>query len=594
MFQLFKGVELAATGSFADLWKYGIAQAVTILVLFVLIRLGVRALPLSFVLGLLGLASLVLNYRSHALICVAAAAIVFTGRLVAPRFGRFWQYAVVVGCGVLFAVLMPIVARTGLLGSALQAKVLQQDATDVPLLFAGRTEPPLSLTAIWERPLLGWGSPAAMTKDLLIDAEHLAVSLGYSPTLPFEQFWRIPGDYFALHSILLGSWAEGGILAFLLPVWLLVACVALVWNQDRYGMWAPLMVVLGVQGIWDLAFSPWTYGLIPVYVCIALFCTARHWQDTAHPPMEPKSTFVGTVSAVIPTIGRPSIGRAVRSVLAQTRPVHEVIVVADTAGDLALPTDDRIRVIRVGPGAGAAVARQAGIDAATGSVIALLDDDDEWRRDKLQTQLAAVRDEAGDRWIVSSRFDVDDGSGRRRVWPRNLVQPGQSLADYLFRFRDLTMGGAALQSSTLVFPAALARTVRWDTDPESIHDEAGWLLRVQRAFPDIRVVQVPQVLSVYHVGEPSVSRAQSDRSDDYVAWGLDYLADEPARIRGDYLCTSPVSAAVSAGSAGSVGRAVRAGLRHGRPGPYALGYAGLNAVRTWFARLRGGAKSSAA
>ena len=37
-----------------------------------------------------------------------------------------------------------------------------------------------------------------------------------------------------------------------------------------------------------------------------------------------------TVSAVIPTIGRPSLTRAVQSVLNQTQAVAEIIVVADT------------------------------------------------------------------------------------------------------------------------------------------------------------------------------------------------------------------------------------------------------------------------
>ncbi|MBD0323357.1 MAG: glycosyltransferase family 2 protein [Aldersonia sp.] len=429
-----------------------------------------------------------------------------------------------------------------------------------------------------------------MTNQLLIDAEHLAVGLGYSPTIPFETYWRVPGDYSALHSILLGSWAEGGLLAVLLPVWLLAACCALVWNNRRYGRWAPLVVLLGVQGIWDLVYSPWTYNLIPVYVCIALFFAAKHFRHTGDTgslastdvPADPALT----VSVIVPTVGRATLDRAVRSALAQTRPPIEVIVVADTEGSLVLPVHDRIRVLRTGPRAGASRARQTGIDAARGRVIALLDDDDEWQPNKLRKQLSAASELRGDRWVISSRITVAGSGNRRRVWPRRTIEAGQSIVDYLYRFRDLTVGGAVLQSSTLVFPASLATDIRLDTDPESIHDEAGWLIRVQRAYPDLEVVQLPQALSIYHVGEASLSHSRSDRSGDYVAWGLDYLATEPARVRGDYLCTSPVSAAVSAGSAGGVRRAVAAALRNGRPGPYALAYAALNMLRIWIARLR--------
>ena len=82
------------------------------------------------------------------------------------------------------------------------------------------------------------------------------------------------------------------------------------------------------------------------------------------------------------------------------------------------------------------------------------------------------------------------------------------------------------------------------------HDEPSWLIRVQRTIPDLRVVQLPEVLSIYNVHGWSVSRDPSDRTDTYIDWGLQYLGTESPRVLGDYLCTSPVSAAVSARSLG--------------------------------------------
>ncbi|MCX5041692.1 hypothetical protein OG921_00620 [Aldersonia sp. NBC_00410] len=274
LYHVIWGIELTNTGSFLDLWKYGIAGAVTILVLFVLVVLGVRPAFHPLALGLLAVVSLVFNYRSHALICLVAAMLLFTGRVIAPRVGRGWQYVAVFGGAAVFAVLMPIVARAGLLGSALQAKIAQQDASHLPILFAGRTEPPLSFTAIAAHPLVGWGSVDRVTPEVVTDAVHLAIRLGYAPTLPFDLYWRIPPDYTALHSILLGSWAEGGVLALLLPVWLLGACVALMWNHPRFGVWSAMVVTVAIQGIWDLLYSPWSYNLLPVYACIALLFVA--------------------------------------------------------------------------------------------------------------------------------------------------------------------------------------------------------------------------------------------------------------------------------------------------------------------------------
>lgn len=290
-----------------------------------------------------------------------------------------------------------------------------------------------------------------------------------------------------------------------------------------------------------------------------------------------------TVSVVIPTVGRASLRRAVQSVLDQTLPVDEVIVVADTDQPLDHPADGRIRLLRNAVALGPAASRQLGIEAAAGPVIALLDDDDEWHPDKLRRQLAAVAD-AGPHWIASCRVRAVGPRERRRVWPRRLIAPSEPVGAYLFGFTGLRHGGRLLQTSTLCFPAELARAVRWDAHAGQVHDEPSWLLAVARRFADLTVIQLPDVLATYHLGADSVSRQSADLTDSYIDWGLGHLAGESARVRGDYLCTSPVSAAVAAGSPAGIRRAVAASLRHGRPGLPALGFAALSAVRVMMRR----------
>ncbi|MFF0816077.1 glycosyltransferase family 2 protein [Rhodococcus sp. NPDC003318] len=291
------------------------------------------------------------------------------------------------------------------------------------------------------------------------------------------------------------------------------------------------------------------------------------------------------VSVVIPTVGRATLGRAVRSVLDQTYPVAEILVVADVGVPLPLPRDDRIVELRTAAGSGSGIHRQLGIDRAAGSVIALLDDDDEWRQDKLRRQLDAVAHCADGPWVASSRAVVA-GAGKCRIWPRHLIRSRQPVSEYLFRRTDLTSGGAVLMTSTLCFPAGLARQVRWDDEEDAPHDEPSWLLRVQAALPEVHFEQLPQPLCTYHVGDESLSHSTRDRTDEYVEWGRRHLGDQSARILGDYLCTSPVSAAVSARSLSGLRRAVVAALRHGRPGPWALAYAGLSAVRIVLLEVR--------
>ena len=292
-----------------------------------------------------------------------------------------------------------------------------------------------------------------------------------------------------------------------------------------------------------------------------------------------------TVSVVIPTLGRPSLQRAVQSVLAQTVPVREIIVVADTAGPVTVPDDNRITLLHNTVGHGPGISRRVGIDAASGSVIALLDDDDEWQPTKLERQLAAVA-RAGPHWIASCRMEALGPGARSRVWPRHLIGPRDSVADYLFRFTEARHGGRALQTSTLCFPAELARAVRWDAHADAVHDEPSWLLAVARRYPDLRIVQLPEVLSIYNVGTASVSRQTVDRTDAYIEWGQRYLPDESPRIVGDYLCSSPVSAAVAAQSLRGIGRSVRAAFRTGRPGLPAVGFAGLSALRVLLRKAR--------
>jgi len=280
VFFLTKGIELTHTGSFLDLWKYGIAHAVTILILFALTTARAPLVLHSLVLGVLGLASLGLNFRSHALVCLLASATLFSHRFFGSRIRRGWQFAGIIAFGLLFSYVMPIAARMGLFGPALQNKQIEQEATNLPILLAGRTEPPLSIAAITDHPLLGWGSAVKLTPDVYTQAEHLAVAIGYAPTFPFDVYWRmwLPPNEYSFHSILLGSWAEGGVLAVLLPMWLLVTCIAVVWNQSRFGVWAPIALTVALQGIWDLLYAPWTYNMVAEYACIALLYGAVHFR----------------------------------------------------------------------------------------------------------------------------------------------------------------------------------------------------------------------------------------------------------------------------------------------------------------------------
>ena len=95
-------------------------------------------------------------------------------------------------------------------------------------------------------------------------------------------------------------------------------------------------------------------------------------------------------SVVIPLYNKPEyISRTLKSVLAQSFQNFEVIVVDDGSRDdslkIARQTDsDKIRVIAQ-ENQGTAVARNTGIEHASGEYIAFLDADDEWKSNYLET-----------------------------------------------------------------------------------------------------------------------------------------------------------------------------------------------------------------
>ena len=105
-----------------------------------------------------------------------------------------------------------------------------------------------------------------------------------------------------------------------------------------------------------------------------------------------------TVSVIIPTCNRAHlIGRAVKSVLAQTYRDIEVIIVDDGSTDNTEEVvksfdDPRIRYVKLDVNKGAAAARNAGIRLARGGFVAFQDSDDEWCREKLADQMDSFRD----------------------------------------------------------------------------------------------------------------------------------------------------------------------------------------------------------
>jgi glycosyltransferase involved in cell wall biosynthesis len=126
------------------------------------------------------------------------------------------------------------------------------------------------------------------------------------------------------------------------------------------------------------------------------------------------------VSVIVPAYNAERwIGRAIASVLRQTVRPAEIIVVddgsTDGTADVVRKHGTTIRYFRQ-QNSGPSLARNRGLQEATGEWIALLDADDEWLPHKTESQLDVLRDNSNLKWCGSACEIVNDVM-RLECWP---------------------------------------------------------------------------------------------------------------------------------------------------------------------------------
>jgi glycosyltransferase involved in cell wall biosynthesis len=163
------------------------------------------------------------------------------------------------------------------------------------------------------------------------------------------------------------------------------------------------------------------------------------------------------VSVVIPTYNRcERVQRAVRSALDQQLPVHEIIVVDDGSSD---GTAEAIAALAQAHGgirylhqanAGAAAARNRGMDAATGNWLGFLDSDDEWSPRKLANAAALVAAAPETDFVHSNPLHRMPDGREAGGWR----YPADDLASKAFLMRGFT-----LKTTTVLLTRELAGSV---------------------------------------------------------------------------------------------------------------------------------------
>jgi glycosyltransferase involved in cell wall biosynthesis len=201
------------------------------------------------------------------------------------------------------------------------------------------------------------------------------------------------------------------------------------------------------------------------------------------------------ISAIIPAYNAEAwLGRAIDSILAQTPPVHEIIVVDDESKDatakVAQGYGERVKYVWQKNG-GPAAARNAAIKIATGDWLALCDADDWWEPDKLRLQIAEI--EASPEVILvytSLRLVSDAGvRGIRKACPPKLLWPQ-------LRYRN-----PITPSSVIVRREAIDRIGGFDERRRGSEDWAAWM----KLYPLGKFVALDAPLTNYRVAPSSLS-----------------------------------------------------------------------------------------
>jgi len=230
------------------------------------------------------------------------------------------------------------------------------------------------------------------------------------------------------------------------------------------------------------------------------------------------------VSVIIPTYNRAELlNRAIESVLNQTYDNTEIIIVDDASTDhtkqlIENLQNNRIHYIYNEKNMGASAARNIGIKKAKSQLIAFLDSDDVWHKDKLKLQVEALKnapDTVGMVYCEYKYYQIDGSSG---VCPDKDIPLALKMGDMFLSLLILPMIGTP---SMLIRKSCLEHVGLFDESYPCLEDYE-LSLRIAKEYD---IAFVPQVLFEAYARSESVTNNVKGMFEAKIAIMKKYYAD---------------------------------------------------------------------
>ncbi|WP_341868513.1 glycosyltransferase family 2 protein [Marinilactibacillus kalidii] len=214
--------------------------------------------------------------------------------------------------------------------------------------------------------------------------------------------------------------------------------------------------------------------------------------------MEFKQEINSLVSIIIPTYNSASYLEAtLNSIVVQSYSNWEAIIIDDCSEDDTKlivsrfqESDSRIKYLKLEKNSGTAVARNKGVEEASGTYIAFLDSDDMWAKDKLTKQINFM--EENNYYFTSTSYSKIDQDGKELG---RIVSPLKKMNYYELLKRNTG-------NSTVIYNAEFLGKF-FIPDIRKRNDYVMWLQVIKKAK---NIYGLDEVLAMHRVREGSLSK----------------------------------------------------------------------------------------